>query len=532
MKRRIFLETMGKGTALAFVAPRELTRIGKAAESAEAGEKPNIVLILADDLGYGGLGVQGCPDIPTPHVDAIARAGVRFTQGYVSAPLCAPTRAGLMTGRYQQRFGFETNPGPMAQAAPEFGLPLGEKTIAERLKAVGYKTGMFGKWHLGFTPELHPTKRGFDEFFGFLGGAHSYIPGSRQMNDGSIQRGTKPVVEKEYLTDALARETTAFIERHKNEPFFVYLPFNAVHAPMEGGQKYLDRFKEIKDDLRRTHAAMLSAMDDAVGKVMAKLRELDLEEKTLIVFLSDNGGPTTQTTSSNAPLRGFKAQALEGGIRIPFMMQWKGRLPAGKVDERPVISLDIHPTVLAAAGAAIDPGWKLDGIDLLPFVNGGNDGIPHETLYWRMLANQRAVRHGNLKLVWSGQGEQGGLYDVVNDVGESRNLAAERPEDVKKLQSLFDAWSAQMAEPKWGPPARAGQPGQKPPAKAALQNIDRNMTKEQFKRWFDGLDRDKNGRLTAAEFPRPQAFRMMDRNGDGSITFEEAWEFFDSWRKR
>ena len=504
MKRRDFLGTMGKGTTIAFIARRDFWRIADAAENAETGKKPNIVLILADDLGYGGIGVQGCPDIPTPHVDAIARAGVRFTQGYVSAPLCAPSRAGLMTGRYQQRFGFETNPGPMNLAQPEFGLPLGEKTIAERLKAMGYKTGMFGKWHLGFRSELHPTKRGFDEFFGFLGGAHSYIPGSRQMNDGSIQRGTEPVEEKEYLTDALARETAAFIERRKSEPFFVYLPFNAVHAPMEGGQKYLDRFKDIKDVLRRTHAAMLSAMDDAVGRVMAKLRELSLEEKTLVFFLSDNGGPTTQTTSSNAPLRGFKGQALEGGIRIPFMMQWKGRLPAGQVDERPVISLDIHPTVLAAAGAAIDPGWKLDGVDLMPFVKGENAGTPHETLYWRMFANQRAVRHGNLKLVWSGPAEQGGLYDVVNDLGESKNLAGERPEDVQKLQSLFDGWSAQMAEPKWQTPPRLGRQA---PGRQSLQNFDRNLTKEQFKRWFDRLDRNKNGKLNANEFPRPRLRR-------------------------
>jgi arylsulfatase A-like enzyme len=267
--------------------------------------------------------------------------------------------------------------------------------------------------------------------------------------------------------------------------------------------------------------------------VMGKLRELGLEEKTLVLFLSDNGGPTTQTTSSNAPLRGFKGQALEGGIRIPFMMQWKGRLPAGKVDERPVISLDLHPTILAAAGEAIDPGWKLDGVDLLPYAKGENAGTPHETLYWRMGANQRAVRRGNLKLVWSSPAEQGGLYDVVNDVGESRNLAVERPEDVKKLQALFDAWSAQMAAPKWGPPARAGQagqPGQKTPP--GLQNVDRSMTKDQFKRWFDNFDRDKDGILTPAEFPRPVVFRMMDRNADGRITFDEAWEFYDAWRKR
>ena len=312
MKRRDFLGTIGKGTAAVFVVRNEFFPFAQSAEQSGAGQRPNIILILADDLGYSGVGVQGCADIPTPSIDSIAKNGVRFTHGYVSAPLCSPTRAGLMTGRYQQRFGHETNPGPISQGPPDFGLSLDEPTIAERLKKLGYATGMFGKWHLGFQPQFHPTKRGFDEFYGFLGGGHSYIPGSRRMNDGSIQRGTKPVEEKDYLTDALAREALSFIDRHKSEPFFVYLPFNAVHAPMEAGQKYLDRFENIKDDLRRTHAAMLSAMDDAIGGVLNKLRELNLEEKTLVIFLSDNGGPTPQTTSSNAPLRGFKAQALEG----------------------------------------------------------------------------------------------------------------------------------------------------------------------------------------------------------------------------
>jgi len=521
MKRRDFLGAIGKGTAAVLVARNELFPFVQAAGQFGAGQKPNIVLILADDLGYAGVGVQGCADIPTPSIDSIAGNGVKFTHGYVSAPLCSPTRAGLMTGRYQQRFGHETNPGPVIQAQPYLGLSLDELTIAERLKKLGYVTGMFGKWHLGFQPQFHPTKRGFDEFYGFLGGGHSYMPGSRRMNDGSIQRGTQPVEEKEYLTDALAREALSFIDRHKNEPFFVYLPFNAVHAPMEAGQKYLDRFNDIKDGLRRTHAAMLSAMDDAIGVVLNKLRELNLEEKTLVIFLSDNGGPTAQTTSSNAPLRGFKGQALEGGIRVPFMMQWKGRLPAGKVDDRPVISLDIHPTVVAAAGASIDPAWRLDGVDLVPFLNGAGAGAPHETLYWRMFANQRAVRHNNLKLVWSGPAEQGGLYDAVNDPGESRNLAKDRPEDVRKLQALYDAWSAQLAEPKWKPvPQTKLGPNQLTPnQRAALPQLG------QEKEWFDRLDKNNDGKLSPEEFPRPRIFQMIDTNRDGAVTFEEVRAF-------
>jgi arylsulfatase A-like enzyme len=526
MKRRDFFDTLGKGAAAAILARGEFWRIAQPAGKNSLSGKTNIILILADDLGYADLGIQGCRDIPTPNIDSIAKNGVRFTHGYVSCPLCAPTRAGLMTGRYQQRFGFETNPGPMNVSQPEFGLPLDELTIAERLKKLNYTTGMFGKWHLGFKPECHPTKRGFDEFYGFLGGAHSYIPGSRQMNDGSIQRGTEPVVEKEYLTDALAREAVAFIDRHKSDPFFLYLPFNAVHAPMEASEKYLARFKDIKDDLRRTHAAMLSSLDDAVGAVLAGINKHKLDERTLVIFLGDNGGPTRQTTSNNAPLRGFKAQVLEGGIRIPFMMQWKGTIPAGQIDDRPVISLDLHPTTVAAAGGAIDPAWRLDGVSLLPFLTGENAAPPHETLFWRMFANQRAVRHGRLKLVWSGA-EQGGLYDVVADPGESRNLALDRPEDVKKLQTLFDAWNAQMAAPKWQMALPANiQPNQLTPLqRAALPQ------EGQEKAWFDRLDKNKDGRLTPEEFPRPRIFQMIDTNRDGTLTFDEVRKFLETIRK-
>ena len=276
-------------------------------ENADLKCRPNIVVILADDLGYGELGCQGfAHDIPTPNIDSIAAAGVRFTNGYVSGPYCSPTRAAFMTGRYQTRFGHEFNPGPAQAAGETFGLPLSETTIADHLKDAGYATGWFGKSHLGYQPPFHPLKGGFEEYFGFLGAAHSYLDASADRGN-PILRGTTPTRDIHgYTTDAFAREAVDFIDMHKSSPWFCYLAFNAVHAPLQATPKYLSRFPNIRDEKRLPFAAMLSAMDDGVGSVLAKIRELGLEDNTLIFFFSDNGGPTRQTTSNNGPLRGFK----------------------------------------------------------------------------------------------------------------------------------------------------------------------------------------------------------------------------------
>ena len=429
-----------------------------------ASSRPNVLLIIADDLGYGELSCQGNPQIPTPHIDSIAQNGVRFTNGYVSGPYCSPTRAGLMTGRYQQRFGHEFNPGPMEQAVTNFGLPLSETTIANRLKSAGYTTGMFGKWHLGYKPEFHPMKRGFDEFYGFLGGAHNYFTAGAEAANPSnaFLRGTKPVEKIEYATDEFARETVAFIERHQGKPWFVYLPFNAVHTPMQATDKYLKRFAHITDERRRAYAAMTAAMDDAVGSVLEKIRALKQEENTLVFFISDNGGPTPSNTSSNGPLRGYKAQTWEGGIRVPWLVQWKGRIPAGRVDDRPVTQLDVLPTALAAAGVAVKPEWKLDGVNLLPFLSGEKSGAPHEALYWRF-GQQLAIRMGDWKLVKGAGGtvpiESHGpamldgaeLYNLRDDVGEKKNLATERPEKMRELAGAWTKWNAQLEAARWFP---------------------------------------------------------------------------------
>ncbi|MGQ9574701.1 MAG: sulfatase [Thermoguttaceae bacterium] len=422
------------------------------AQSASA-EKPNIVCIVADDLGYAGISCQGCKDIPTPHIDSLAANGVRFTDGYVSCPVCSPTRAGLVTGRYQQRFGHEFNPGALRLDSAEFGLPLSEVTIADILKAAGYKTGMVGKWHLG-ADQYHPMQRGFEEFFGFLGGAHPYLPGKAGAAN-AILRGTTPVDEAEYLTDAFTREALAFIDRHAKEPFFLYLTYNAVHGPMQGSEKRLERFAGISDPLRRTHATMLAALDDGVGAVLKKLRQTGIEDNTLIFFISDNGGPTAVNTSSNEPFRGFKGQVLEGGIRVPFIIQWKKVLPAGRLYQQPVTALDILPTAVAAAGAKLPADRPIDGVNLLPYLTGKIDKPPHDALYWRF-GIHAAVRQGNWKLVRQGAGPFQ-LYDLASDPHEDRDLSAQKPEVARQLEALWKQWDAQLAKPRWG-----SAPGDRP----------------------------------------------------------------------
>ncbi len=439
----------------------------RAAES-----KPNILFIVGDDMGYADVGFHGCKDIPTPNLDALAASGVKFTNGYVSGPYCSPTRAGLLTGRYQQRFGHEFNPNG------KNGLPTTETTIADRLKAAGYATGLVGKWHLGSEPAMHPQARGFDEFFGFLGGAHSYF------NVSGFLHGKEQVKEIDYATDAFGREAVSFIEKHKAHPWFLYLAFNAVHTPMDATEDRLAKFSKIEDKQRRTYAAMMLAMDEAIGSVNKKLADAGLEKNTLVVFISDNGGPTmkgvTVNGSVNLPLRGSKRTTLEGGIRVPFLVSWPGKITPGTSDS-PAIQLDLPATALAAAGVDVKPDAKLDGVNLLPFLTGATKTAPHDALYWRF-GEQMAIRAGDYKLVRydSNADTQTGqrqpvtdykLYNLKDDLGETKNLAAAQPERVKELQAKWDAWNASNVKPLWG--ARGGgddegpKPGANPQGKKA-----------------------------------------------------------------
>lgn len=417
--------------------------------AAGAPAKPNILFIVGDDMGYADVGFHGCKDIPTPHLDALAAAGVRCSNGYVSGPYCSPSRAGLLTGRYQQRFGHEFNPNGGDQ-----GLPVGETTLANRLKAAGYATGLVGKWHLGEAPAMQPQRRGFDEFFGFLEGAHSYV------QSAGILRGSEPVKELDYTTDAFGREAVAFIERHKAEPWFLYLAFNAVHTPMDATAERLAKFPDIANAQRRKYDAMMLAMDEAIGRVRAKLSDAGLANNTLVCFISDNGGPTmkgvTINGSRNAPLRGSKRTTLEGGIRVPFLVSWLDKLKPG-VYEQPVIQLDLHATALAVAGIAVKPEWQLDGVNLLPFFAGDKSAPPHDALYWRF-GQQMAIRSGAWKLVRYDTAADTGvagttpvkLYNLASDIGEASDLAAAQPAKVAQLQAQWDAWNATLVEPLWG----------------------------------------------------------------------------------
>ena len=432
---------------------------GLSGSAAFSAAPPNLIVILTDDQGYADVGFNGCKDIPTPHIDSIARNGVRFPHGYVSYPACSPSRAGLLTGRYQQRFGHERNP-LFEPENPRSGLPLGENTLADVLGKSGYRNGIIGKWHLGAHPDLHPLKRGFHEFFGHLGGGHRYFPEELTIREATgnlseadsyrlwILRDHTPVKTTRYLTDEFSNEAVRFVERHKDERFVLYLAYNAPHGPLQASEKYLSRFSHIKNEKRRTYAAMVSAVDDGVGLLLAKLRDLDIDENTLVFFLSDNGGPEAVNASDNGPLRGGKSSPWEGGIRVPFAAQWPGHLPKGLVYPHPVIALDIFATAAALAGAAVDPVRPLDGVNLMPYLTEAKPGRPHETIYLRKFDQGTfAIRNGDHKLVIPEANAAAELYHLSEDIGEKINIARDQAGTVEKLESLREAWNRQLIEP-------------------------------------------------------------------------------------
>ena len=409
---------------------------------------PNIVLLFADDLGYGDTSLYGSEKIPTPNIDALGKQGVRFSNAYVTAASCSPSRAGLMSGQYQQRFGFEFNTaGGAITHRLHRGLDPSVVTMADVLKQAGYVTGMFGKWHLGTQPQFHPQARGFDEFYGFLAGAHSFFPAKNpQPFHSTIMRDTSPLIEPEYLTDAIARETAAFIDANHTKPFFAYVPFNAVHTPIEATKKYQDRFPDETNQTKRDYYAMTSALDDAVGAIVAAIDKHGLTDNTLVVFVNDNGGPIYTGVQSNGPLKLGKLFLFEGGIRVPMIIKLPGTFGPNSVYDQPASTLDLFPTICGTAGINIPPKINLDGIDLSPFIKGQVSGSPRDALFWSNGPNI-AVRHGDWKLVKSYDNTW--LFNLASDNGESNNLAKTKPEIVEQLETLYHDWRSQMSEPAW-----------------------------------------------------------------------------------
>jgi arylsulfatase A-like enzyme len=434
---------------LALVLFNFLVNAGSAQSAHSNQGKPNFILIVADDLGFADLSLHGSKQIPTPNIDRLAAEGINFTQGYVSAPVCAPSRAGLMTGKNQVKFGFDNN---LAENQPGFnpefrGLPLSEKTIADRLKPLGYVSGLIGKWHLGEGESFHPLNRGFDEFWGYQGGGHDYFT---SQPDGKgylspIECNYKTPQSITYITDDKGDECVGFIKRHKNQPFFLFASFNAPHAPMQATKADLELFSHIQDEKRRTYCAMVHRLDINVGRIMKTLEEEGLSENTVIVFISDNGGPCDQNSSVNAPLNGQKGILLEGGIRVPFIMKWTGQIPSGKTFEHPVISLDLAPTFIELAGGKISEYDKLDGVNLIPFITGKTKERPHELFNWRFTISA-VVREGDWKLVRLPD-RLPMLFNLTKDISEQNNVALQNPERTKTMLKQLGLWDVSLPHP-------------------------------------------------------------------------------------
>jgi len=457
---------------------------------ARAERPPNIVILLCDDLGKYEVSAYGAKHIHTPHIDQIGAEGVVFEEGYVTAPTCAPSRAGLITGRVQNRYGFETqimehyptnmieylsgkylvNTGefvvetdpqyPAEWQAVKQGVPPSEINLAEILKKYGYATGLVGKWHLGISQRHLPLKRGFDYEYGFQGAFSLYTPkkmwngiinyehksfsAQHQWNFGrngeaAIREMGKEIREEQYLTFAIRDKAMAFMEKHQDEPFFLYCTFSAPHVPFQAPVDYYCMYPEVEDDNKRVYYAMISALDDAIGAVHQQIKDLGLEENTIIYLLSDNGGASYTKATDNGPLKGGKLTQFEGGINVPFMMKWKGQIEPGMRYDYPVSSTDIFATSVAQAGGSLPPDREYDGVNLLPYLNGEQSEEPHPHLFWRA-DHIWAVRDGDYKLILSVRDGWAELYDLKTDKSEKYDLKQQMPTLYKKLYDLHYQW--------------------------------------------------------------------------------------------
>ncbi len=467
--------------------------------SADSIRRPNIIIIMADDLGKTDISLYGSPPIQTPNIDSIGLKGITFTEGYITSPICAPSRAGMLTGRYQQRFGFEYQPHdryprnriemfvyknfvatggwlvadqvefPRFQDIVKNGMPPSEIMLAEILQRKGYNTGIAGKWHLGSGEHTIPINRGFDYQYGFYEAYSLYMAdtsnkdiinqrhkdfsdpfiwGKGRTGNCAIRRNDEVIDEKFYLTDRIAEEANAFVTKHKDEPFFLYVPFLAPHTPFQATKAYYDKLEHIEDRNKRVYNAMIWQLDDAVGSIINHLEESGLMENTIVFFLSDNGGATYTKATENAPLKGGKFTNFEGGLNVPFMIRWDGHLSNGRQYNEPVISMDIFSTIMELTGTNYIDERRLDGVSLLSVLSDSVAEPIHEKLCWRSGYN-RAIRSGNWKLITDGLSGNHALYDLKNDKEEQTNLYDSNPEIVKQLQAKHAKWESEMLDPQW-----------------------------------------------------------------------------------
>ena len=460
---------------------------------------PNIIFIVVDDLGKYEISAYGSETMKTPHIDRLADEGVRFTDCYVNAPVCAPSRAGLLTGRYPTRYGFETQPMeiyPNNLAAyyagkylmntgdfevvtkPKFptewemekqGVPPTEMTLADILKMRGYATGIAGKWHLGHSKEQIPNAMGFDEQYGFYGAFTLYSEKRNSPNyvhyvqdsysskyqwktgrkeTSAIMRNDKVIKEERYTTQAILEEGVEFIARNKEKPFFLYLAFNAPHVPFQAPKAYYEMHSDTEEENKRVYYAMIHALDDAIGSLNDKLKMMGLEENTIIYFISDNGGASYTKATDNGPYKGGKLTTFEGGVNVPFIIKWKGKIPAGTVYENPVSSMDIFKTSVTLAECPLPDDRVYDGVNLLPYVTGEMINPPHDAFYWKA-DHIHAMRKGNWKFLLSTRDNWAELYNITEDRYETFDLSKEKPEILIQLQQDYDAWMKQQAPPMW-----------------------------------------------------------------------------------
>ena len=435
---------------------------------------PNVIIIFADDLGYNDISFHGTSDISTPNIDDIGKNGVFFTSGYLTTPFCSPSRAGILTGRYPDFFGYGRNI-LFAPKDPNMGLPLSEFTMADLFKTKDYVTGIIGKWHLGAHESLRPNNRGFDEFFGHLTGGHRYLPDELTLEDETevkahnqayrtkILRNTTRVEIDDYLTDEFSYEAVKFIENNSQKPFFLFLPYNAPHGPLQAPEKYVNRFPDIENPLRKIYAGMISSMDDGIGKILTKLKEEKIYDNTIVFFLSDNGAPKKRWTDkdgANSPFSGYKGSDLgEGGVRTPFFMQWPKKIKPKTTYDNPVSSFDIFATMKSIINPDLELPNKIHGKDILPYVLSEKSGAPHESLFWKIngdfkivnndtiRGNDRfAVRSKNYKMIIDENGNNY-LYDLDKDISEQNNIALDFPEITNDLRSKINQWNEKTINP-------------------------------------------------------------------------------------